>query len=141
LALTTRIAWQILGLTLGLTSAGAGADVVAVVSVKSAVTALSTTQVADIFLGKMSRFPNGILAVPIDLSDGSGERDQFYLKVAGRTPAQIKAYWSKIIFTGRGQPPKTVPNDVDMRKYIAANADAIGYIDEKMVDDTVRVLH
>jgi ABC-type phosphate transport system substrate-binding protein len=141
LTLPTRIALQILGLMLSLTGASAVADVVAVVSAKSAITSLSTNQLADIFLGRMSRFPNGILAVPIDLDDGSAERDQFYVKVAGRTPAQIKAYWSKIIFTGRGQPPKTVPNDRDMRQYIAANVAAIGYIDEKMVDDTVRVLH
>jgi ABC-type phosphate transport system substrate-binding protein len=137
----TRLVLPILCLALSLTGTRTRADVVAVVSAKSAITALSADQVADIFLGKMSRYPNGILAVPVDLSDGSAERDQFYVKVAGRTPAQIKAYWSKIIFTGRGQPPKTVPNDLDMKKYVAANVAAIGYIDEKMVDDTVRVLH
>jgi hypothetical protein len=137
----TRIASQILGLVLGLCSAGARADVVAVVSSKSAITTLSANQVADIFLGRMSRFPNGALAVPIDLNDGSVERDRFYAKIAGKTPAQIKSYWSKIIFTGRGQPPKTVPTDLDMKKYIATNVAAIGYIDESMVDASVRVLN
>jgi ABC-type phosphate transport system substrate-binding protein len=136
-----RLALPILCLALSLTGTRTRADDVGVVSAKSAITTLSADQVADIFLGKMSRYPNGILAVPVDLSDGSAERDQFYAKVAGRTPSQIKAYWSKIIFTGRGQPPKTVPNDLDMKKYVAANVAAIGYIDEKMVDNTLRVLH
>jgi ABC-type phosphate transport system substrate-binding protein len=134
-----RIALQTLGLTLSL-SAQAQADIVAVVSAESSITRLSTGQLADIFLGKVSRFPDGSLAVPVDLSDGSAERDQFYAKVTGKTPAQIKAYWSKIIFTGRGQPPKAVQNDSDMKKYVAANIDAIGYIDSTMVDNSVRVL-
>jgi ABC-type phosphate transport system substrate-binding protein len=134
-----RIALQTLGLTLSL-SAQAQADIVAVVSAESSITRLSTGQLADIFLGKVSRFPDGSLAVPVDLSDGSAERDQFYAKVTGKTPAQIKAYWSKIIFTGRGQPPKAVQNGSDMKKYVAANIDAIGYIDSTMVDNSVRVL-
>jgi ABC-type phosphate transport system substrate-binding protein len=112
-----------------------------VVSSKSTITTLSADQVADIFLGKASRFPNGILSTPIDLSDGSAERDRFYAKYASKTPAQLKAYWSKIIFTGRGQPPKAVQSDLDMRQFIAANSTAIGYIDEKMVDDSIRVVH
>ena len=132
---------QLLGLVLGACCGGARADVVAVVSSKSAITALSIDQVADIFLGRLSHFPNGALAVPIDLNDGSLERDRFYAKVARKTPAQIKSYWSKIIFTGRGQPPKTVPSDADMKKYIAANVAAIGYIEESMVDASVRVLN
>ena len=134
-----RIALQTLGLTLSL-SAQAQADIVAVVSAESSITRLSTGQLADIFLGKVSRFPDGSLAVPVDLSDGSAERDQFYAKVTGKTPAQIKSYWSKIIFTGRGQPPKAVQNGSDMKTYVAANIDAIGYMDSTMVDNSVRVL-
>jgi ABC-type phosphate transport system substrate-binding protein len=126
---------------LGLSLSGlAQADIVAVVSANSSVIRLNTRQLADIFLGRVSRFPDGTSAVPVDLVGGSAERDQFYAKVAGKTPAQIKAYWSKIIFTGRGQPPKVVQDGSDMKKYIAAHSDAIGYIDSSMVDDSVRVL-
>jgi len=50
--------------------AGAGAaDVVAVVSAKSRVTALNPDQVADIFLGKTSHFPDGTQATPVDQSE------------------------------------------------------------------------
>jgi ABC-type phosphate transport system substrate-binding protein len=137
--ISRRSTLQTLGLLLSL-SVQAQADIVAVVSAHSSVTRLSTTQLADIFLGKVSRFPDGTLAVPIDLGDGSAERDQFYAKVTGKTPAQIKAYWSKVIFTGRGQPPKAVQNGSDMKQYVASNIDAIGYIDSTMLDDSVRVL-
>jgi ABC-type phosphate transport system substrate-binding protein len=140
MALSRRIAIVLLAISPTLTGALASADVVAVVSAKSAVKALTSSQVADIFLGRVSRFPNGLLAVPIDLRDGSPERDQFYAKITGKTPAQVKAYWSKIIFTGRGQPPKAVPTELDVKKIIAADDTAIGYIDASLLDDTVRAL-
>jgi ABC-type phosphate transport system substrate-binding protein len=140
MALSSRIAIVLLAISPTLAGALASADVVAVVSAKSAVKALTSSQVADIFLGRVSRFPNGVLAVPIDLRDGSPERDQFYAKITGKTPAQVKAYWSKIIFTGRGQPPKAVPTELDVKKIIAADATAIGYIDASLLDDSVRAL-
>src|SRR5580704_2063383 len=86
------------------------ADEVTVVSAKSTVTTLSKSQVVDIFLGKTTRFPDGSQAVPIDQSEGTLARDDFYVWIAGKSAAQMKAYWSKIIFTGRGQPPKAVAN-------------------------------
>jgi ABC-type phosphate transport system substrate-binding protein len=138
--LSTRIAIVLLAIGPTLAGAFASADVVAVVSAKSAIKALTQEQVADIFLGRVSRFPNGLVAVPIDLRDGSPERDQFYAKIAGKTPAQVKAYWSKIIFTGRGQPPRAVPTDLDMKKFIADNDTAIGYIDSALLDSSVRAL-
>jgi ABC-type phosphate transport system substrate-binding protein len=132
--------WIVLGIVLNLSSAVVEADVVAVVSVKSAITSLDKSQVADIFLGKASHFPNGIQAAPIDQSEGLALRDEFYAKVVGKSPSQIKAYWTKIIFTGRGQPPPSVSNDVEMKKRIGENPAAIGYIDRSLVDNTVRVV-
>lgn len=136
-----RIGWcALLGLALGLTVGPATADVVAVVSSASTVTALSKTQVSDIFLGKVSRFPNGTQAVPIDQPEGSAARDEFYAKFVGKSAAQVKAFWSKIIFTGRGQPPKEVANSLEMKKRISGNPAAIGYIEENAADASVRVV-
>jgi ABC-type phosphate transport system substrate-binding protein len=115
-------------------------DVVAVVSAKSPVTALNTSQVADIFLGKTSHFPDGSQAVPIDQVEDSPARDKFYAAYTGKSPAQVKAHWSKIIFTGRGQPPRQVSNSIEARKLVAENPNAIGYIDNSAVDNSVRVL-
>lgn len=130
----------IIGLVLSLVSVTATADVVAVVSAKSPITALSKSQVTDIFLGRESRFPDGTQAVPIDQTEGSAIRDEFYLKAATMSAAKIKAYWSKIIFTGRGQPPPTVANNIEIKKLIGQNPAVIGYIDRKLVDDTIKVV-
>jgi ABC-type phosphate transport system substrate-binding protein len=131
---------MLIGLALSLTSAAAMADVVAVVSAKSSITAVSKSQLADIFLGKTNRFPDGTQAAPIDQAEGSAARDEFYDKIVGKTAAQIKAYWSKIIFTGRGQPPPTVSSASEMKKRVSENPAAIGYLDSSMVDDSLRVV-
>jgi ABC-type phosphate transport system substrate-binding protein len=129
-----------IGLALSVASGAAVADVVAVVSAKSTVTALTRSQVTDIFLSKASHFPNGVRAEPIDQANGSAARDEFYAKLAGKTAAQLKAYWSKIIFTGRGQPPPVVANGIEVKKRLAVNPAAIGYIEHALVDDSVRVV-
>lgn len=122
------------------TRAAAADEVVAVVSAKSPVTSLNAAQIADIFLGKSSRFPDGTPAVPIDLPEESPVREKFYAEYTGKSPAQVKAYWSKIIFTGRGQPPKQVTTGAEAKKLVADNPNAIGYIDSKLVDSSVRVI-
>ena len=115
-------------------------DVVPVVAAKSPVTALSQAQLADIFLGKATRYPDGTIATPIDQNEDSPARERFYAQVAGKSPAQVKAHWSKIIFTGRGQPPRQVPSGPEVRRAVAETPGAIGYIDAKLVDSSVRVL-
>jgi ABC-type phosphate transport system substrate-binding protein len=116
------------------------ADVVAVVSSKNPLTSLSKSQVADIFLGKTARFPDGTLAVPIDQAEGSAARDEFYATFTGKSPAQIKSHWTKIIFTGRGQPPMAASNSAEVRHLLAENPRAISYIERSAVDSSVKVL-
>ena len=134
------LAIALLGLALGVDATDRPDEVVAVVSAKSPVTTLNPNQVADIFLGKTSRFPDGSEAVPIDQVEDSPARERFYTAFTGKSPAQVKAYWSKIIFTGRGQPPRQVSNSAEARKAVAANPNAIAYIDTSLVDSSVRVL-
>jgi ABC-type phosphate transport system substrate-binding protein len=135
-----RAGLMLSALVLNLASHSARADVVAIVSSKSAITTLSKSQTTDIFLGRVNRFPSGLPAVAIDQAEGSAAREEFYAKMAGKSAAQMKAYWSKIIFTGRGQPPKEVLNGVEVKKRILENPAAIGYIDANLVDDSVRVI-
>ena len=138
--LANRIVLGFLGLALNLSSAATAGEVVAVVSSRCPETALGKNQVADIFLGRASRFPDGNEAVPIDQAESSAARDAFYAAFTGKSPAQVKAHWSKIIFTGRGQPPREVSNGIEVKKFVVRNPHAIGYIDRKLVDDSVKVL-
>ena len=129
-----------LALSLCLGGVAAKADVVTIVSAKSPLTALNSTQVADLFFARTSTFPNGMQAIPIDQEEGSAARDEFYARISGKSAAQVKAFWSRIIFTGRGRPPLSVSGDVEVKKRICENKVAIGYIDRRYVDDSVKII-
>jgi hypothetical protein len=133
------VAFTILILTLGF-DISAGADVVAVVSAKSPITTLTKNQVTDIFFGRKRTFPDGSAAVPIDQGEGTAARFEFYTSLAAMSPPQVKAYWARIVFTGRGQSPKIVATDAEAKKALLASTNAIAYIDKRLVDETVRVV-
>jgi len=116
----------------------ASAELVVIVAARSQVPVLSSEQVAAIFLGQAGRFPDGLEAVALDQRVGSLERDAFYRHVTGKTPALLKAHWSKMVFTGRGQPPREAPDAAGVRRMVAANPSMIGYIDRAALDASVR---
>jgi ABC-type phosphate transport system substrate-binding protein len=118
----------------------ASAETVVVVSSKSQVGTITKDQAADIFLGKATTFPGGGQAVPVNQAEGAAVRDDFYMKVTGKSGAQLKAYWTKIIFTGKGQPPKDVPDSASVKKLVADNPNIVGYIDKGAVDGSVKVV-
>ncbi|MFB9289638.1 phosphate ABC transporter substrate-binding protein [Pseudoduganella plicata] len=122
-------------------SAAAAAEVgelVVIVSARTPLTMLRTDQAAGIFLGESYSLPDGGEAVALDQSVGSPLRDEFYRKVAHRSPALMKAYWTKMIFTGRGQPPREAPSSAAVRRLVADNPGMVGYIERAALDPTVR---
>jgi len=118
----------------------ASADVVVVASAASGLSSLTPSQVYDIFLGKSAYLPNGALAMPIDQPETSSERRMFYETYTGKSPAQVKAYWSKLIFTGKGQPPREAKGLSALYRFMSRNAGAIGYMDRSEVDNRVRIV-
>lgn len=121
-------------------SALAHAEVVVVMSAKSTVGSLTQAQVSQIFLAKSLGLPGGGTAVPIDQDEGSATRNAFYSQVTGKDAAQMKAYWSQLMFTGKAQRPKKVSGDDAVKKAVAASPGAIGYIDAAAVDGSVKVV-
>ncbi|HEX8406127.1 MAG TPA: phosphate ABC transporter substrate-binding protein [Duganella sp.] len=116
------------------------ADPVVVVSAKSAITSLRHEQLAALFLAQTNRFPDGGEAVALDLPVGSALRNAFYQRIADRSQASMKVYWTKMVFTGRGQPPREMSGSGAVRRLVADNPAMIGYIDRAALDASVRVL-
>jgi ABC-type phosphate transport system substrate-binding protein len=112
----------------------ASAEVVVVVHPSHAAASMSTEQVADVFLGKSTAL------APIDLPESSVVRKDFYQKVTGKDAAQVKALWTRLIFTGKATPPKEVASSADVKKVVAADPKAIGYMEKSAVDGSVKVV-
>ncbi|MDP5032954.1 phosphate ABC transporter substrate-binding protein [Paraglaciecola sp.] len=93
-----------------------------------------------IFLGKEGKFSNGKEAIPVNQIADSPSRTDFDTTVLGRSSAQVSAYWSKLVFTGKGIPPKEVQNDAEVIALVADNQDAIGYVDSAAVTGNVKAI-
>lgn len=136
--LTTLL--RALGLATVLSASHVGADIVTVVGVDNPIGSLTRSEVSNIFLGKTRQFPDGRPARPIDQPEASPSRSAFYVTISNKQPAELKAYWSKMIFTGRGQPLPVVDGDGAVIERLARQPDAIGYIDDTALDARVKVV-
>ena len=116
------------------------AQVAVVVGAKSDIGTLTGEQVSAIYLGKTDKFPNGASASPLDQASGSAVRGSFYDKVTGKSEAQVKAAWSRLVFSGKGTPPKEVTSSAEVKKLVGANPNTIGYIEKSAVDSSVKVV-
>jgi ABC-type phosphate transport system substrate-binding protein len=102
--------------------------------------ALDESSISRLFLGKSQSFPDGSSAKPVNQEDSAAITDDFNDKVLNKSAAQLKAYWSKLVFTGKGIPPEVVSSDADVIKLVASDPNAIGYVDVSAIDDTVKVV-
>jgi hypothetical protein len=94
---------------------------------------ISKEQIADLYLGRSDA------GIPVDQAVGSVIYVEFYKKVTGRDSAQIKAIWSRILFTSRGVPPKQLPDSAAVKRAVAANPKTVGYIERFAVDASVKI--
>jgi ABC-type phosphate transport system substrate-binding protein len=139
-ALVTPLVLMALSSSPAAPQAAAAETVVVIVARNSTVTELPRLHLADLYLGRISRFPDGNPALPINQKAGTKDRTAFSETYLGRSETQIKAHWSKLIFTGRGRPPAEAPDESAVRKLVAEDPRAIGYVDRRFVDSSVRIV-
>lgn len=96
--------------------------------------------VVKVFTGEAKYWPGGGVVVSIDQADDSPVRAEFYTRVVGRSATNMKALRAQNVFTGNALPPKVLEDDVAVKKLVAGNKNAIGYINPSSVDDTIIVL-
>jgi len=119
----------------------AQAEIAVIVSASNANGNLDQDTIARVFLGKSKTFPDGSQAVPVDQTAGSDSREAFSSTVLGKSSSQLKAYWSRLIFTGKGTPPKESGDDAAVKNLVANNPNLIGYVDSGVVDGSVKVVY
>jgi hypothetical protein len=125
---------HVIAAAVALAALPAKAEVVAVVGTASSQATMTKDEVANVFTGKSSAL------APIDQPESAPVRAEFYKKVVDKDPAQAKALWAKLVFTGKATMPKEAADSAAIKKAVAANPKAIGYIEKSAVDATVKVV-
>ncbi len=98
--------------------------------------ALTIKEVKRIYLAKQKTFGNGARIVPINNADKDLKKE-FYKKVVKKTLSQLKAFWAKRIFTGKGKPPRS---SSDVLGWVSSHKNGIGFVRSDQVNGSVKVV-
>lgn len=134
---------RILSLTLLLAAVTAPAQAgewVVVANPRAGIVRLSQEEVINIFLGRYRRLASGLTAEPIDQPVDTALRANFYRQLVGKSQAEINAYWARLIFSGKTQPPRTSFGTEDALQRVASHAGALAYVERSKVDGRVTVV-
>lgn len=130
---------HLIGIVLLVFASASHADVAVITGKNSPVGKLNERQVADIFMAKTTLLADGSRVQPVELSDASLRTD-FYRIISGKTLPQVTSYWTTLIFTGKGKPPKSVDDLGRLIDILKNNPRTISYLPLDKTDDSVKVL-
>lgn len=101
---------------------------------------LNKSAITRLFLGKTKKFPDGTIAIPLNQDESKNITEEFNSKALKKSSSQLKAYWSKLVFTGKGTPPKNAEDNKAVLDIVAQNPNVIGYISSDIVNDKVKAV-
>ena len=102
-------------------------------------TELSPDEVAQIYLRRKRFWDDGTTIVPLNLPSQAPLRVRFSQLVLHQTGPRLADYWNRLYFDGI-LPPATLASTEAVRRYVASDPNAIGYVPIAEVDGTVRVI-
>ncbi|NOX76615.1 MAG: phosphate ABC transporter substrate-binding protein [Gammaproteobacteria bacterium] len=115
-------------------------EVVIIVHPSNPLTEISTDDVKKIYLGKKKFFPGGGNVIPGEQPSNTESHKFFYDSIIGKSETELRSYWSRRIFSGKGTPPKVIGYDRIVKERVASTPLAMGYIMRSEIDNTVKVL-
>jgi ABC-type phosphate transport system substrate-binding protein len=99
-----------------------------IVHLRNARSVLPRSFVAEAFLKKTTRWPQGEVIRPVDLTMDAASRRKFTEEVLGRSLSAVRSYWQQLIFSGRDVPPPELDSDAAVIAYVQRNPGGIGYV-------------
>lgn len=100
---------------------------------------LSVEDVAQIYLRRKRFWADGAPVVPLNLPSATPLRERFSQIILGQNERRLAEYWNRQYFLGI-LPPATLASTESVRRYVASDPNAIGYVPDSEVDATVRVV-
>lgn len=123
--------WRLVALSiLVLSATPAQAELLVIVNANVKVEKLSREDVINIFMGRYRKLSDGSSVQPLDIKGESLERHSFYKKLLDKSPAEINAYWARLVFSGRTTPPVALDTQRDVLDKVAHDPATIGYIEK-----------
>ena len=111
-------------------SASQSGDLIAVIVNKSNhVTRLSENDIRRIYSNSVLAWPDGEPITIYDLAVQDSVREEFSMKILGKTPEEVAEEWAHLKITNQAKnPPMTLKSQSFIVKRVASNKAAIGYV-------------
>ena len=116
------------------------AGIAVVVNHGNPINILTAEEVKAIFLKKVTTFPDGGPATPVYQDEDAKIYHDFAEKVLEKDISHLKSYWSGQIFSGKNTLPEVAKGDAAVKHTVSGVPEAIGYIDSRHVDKSVKVV-
>lgn len=116
------------------------ADYVVITNKQARPERVSREIIADMYLYKIKSFADGTDIRTVDQAVGSKARQIFYRTIVRKTEMELNRYWARRRYSGKGEPPVVLVGDDAVKSWVASTPGAVGYIDKKNLDSSVRVL-
>lgn len=93
------------------------------------------------FLGRaLSPHSTAQNTTPVNLPFGHPSRVLFDREILGKSEANVRTYWARMIFTSRARPPFELSQDDKVLEFVKTHENAVGYINSELVTDEIRVI-
>lgn len=112
-------------------------EIAIITNISNTTSHISHTAAINIFMGRFRQFSDGTKAKAID---NASIKNDFYTQLVNKSPAEIKAYWARLIFSGRTYPPTNGGDTNKVINLVMQEKQAITYIPLNQVNNNVKVL-
>jgi len=113
---------------------------VMIVNNNNALKGATSSEVANLFLGKTTQWSNGNKATPVDQVKSTTPGVAFLGKIVKMSEGDFKNLWVEKMLSGEAEPPQVKSNDAEIIAFVKANSNAVGYISASTPRDGVKVL-
>ncbi|WP_373294949.1 hypothetical protein [Vreelandella hamiltonii] len=102
--------------------------------------ALPRDALRAMFAMRQRTWPNGQAMQVFVLPNRDTVHARFAKEMLAVYPHQLQLAWDRMVFSGMGQAPHRVRDQVDMREQVARTPGALGYLEREYLDESVRVI-
>ncbi|MCC6433271.1 MAG: substrate-binding domain-containing protein [Gemmatimonadaceae bacterium] len=135
-ALSRAVVVGIAALVMPLIATPASAQISVIVSASQS-KSLTEQQIAEIFAGASTTWPDGTKVQIVENGDAVLTQ-KFFAKVVKKPTALVRSQWTKLALSGQGAAPKKGADAAAVKDYVKRMPGAIGYIATSDLDDSVK---
>lgn len=112
-----------------------------IVNKQVATDSVAAADIRQIYMAKKTTLSSGEEVIPLDGVEGSPGYQAFYEQIMRKSTVQINSYWSRMMFTGRGKPPRQLSDSNDILQLVENNKNYMAYVYGEVKSDKVKVVY